>query len=185
MTEKLEGTSATYVLRRRGWRKTFGVFSRHTWRGHGSVYWEMGQENGIKGLLESLMGYGVSSVALQGEIIGPKIQGNIYGMGKPKLFVYRIRINHKNGNSVFLNPVQIRDVLTKWLNKSGKRVEAVPYLGSIVIDQETTVDSILMLAEAKSEIGDTMMEGVVFVCESDASLSFKAVSNAYLLEKGK
>ena len=181
MTEKLEGTSATYVLRRIGMFKRFDVFSRKTWRsGVGNVYGKMAKANNIREFLERVMkGSYAESVALQGEIVGPKIQGNIYGLQKVKIFVYRIKVNFKDGRHFFLSPSEIAASLCS----SGSVMSPVPVIGEFRFCPETTVKDVLDLADGKSQIGDVLREGIVFVCDEDPEISFKAVSNKYLLEK--
>ena len=55
-----------------------------------------------------------------------------------------------------------------------------------VLDAEfvmnTDVDGLLNMAESKSELADVQREGLVFK-QNDGGFSFKAVSNAYLINE--
>ena len=55
-----------------------------------------------------------------------------------------------------------------------------------VIDAEfvlnTDVDGLLTMAESKSELADVQREGLVFK-HNDGGFSFKAISNAYLINE--
>ena len=85
-TEKLEGQSATYFLRRVkspfyffGDKYEFGVCSRkeRKMKPDGSNWWKIAKQLELKKKLEKIL-FGYDWVAIQGEIVGTGIQGNIY-----------------------------------------------------------------------------------------------------------
>lgn len=108
-TEKLDGCSATFFARpvnrslgdrllgRR--RIEFGVCSRNIrlWPGQSELfnkgaYWEMARKHELEQKLSKIVrDFGGEGVAIQGEIIGPGIQGNKYGLSEKRLFVYQIQ----------------------------------------------------------------------------------------------
>lgn len=112
------------------------------------------------------------NIAIQGEIIGPGIQGNKYGLAAQAFFVF-----------------DIYDIRAKKYLGARERFELAHELGLkhvpvLVWNQDTpmNLDSVLTIADGVSALnGDTMREGLVFKA-LDGSLSFKAISNEWLLK---
>lgn len=167
ITEKLEGTSASYYLDRDG---AFFVCSRNCSLklDDSHVYGKIAIRHNIEQKMKEhdLFGYGI-----QGEIIGAGVQGNPYKMGGIDFRVFDV-FDTNSG---------------KYLSHSGRIVmieelglQHVPVIscGSI----PDTMDEILHLAEGKSVIANTEREGLVFKHLSRPEVSFKAVSNKYLLK---
>lgn len=92
VTEKVDGQSATYYLRRISKRRyEFGVCSRniHLATPDNSSYWTVAKKYNIENVLKQLIGDG-DSVVLQGEICGNGIQGNKYHISGYDLFVFNL-----------------------------------------------------------------------------------------------
>lgn len=92
VTEKVDGQSATYYLRRVSKRRyEFGVCSRniHLTTPDNSSYWTVAKKYNIENVLRQLIGDG-DSVVLQGEICGNGIQGNKYHISGYELFVFNL-----------------------------------------------------------------------------------------------
>lgn len=92
VTEKMDGQSATYYLRRISRRKfEFGVCSRNIYLGtqDNSSYWTVAKKYDIEGALKKLIGNN-DTVVLQGEICGNAIQGNKYHINNYELFVFNL-----------------------------------------------------------------------------------------------
>jgi RNA ligase (TIGR02306 family) len=166
ITEKLEGSSTTYYLN----NDVFGVCSRNMDLeevGENSM-WNFARENGIE---EKMRAYG-RNIAIQGEIIGPGIQGNIYKLGNTtvKFFsVFDIDEYKYVGYDELCNVLAILGV------------SIVPIVG-VNVKLPTTVDEILAMADGKSLLNkNTNREGLVFRT-MDGQVSFKAISNNYLLK---
>lgn len=86
VTEKLDGTSFTATTD----GDTVYVCSRNlSLKDDGNLYWNIAKENHIPEWLEAQAGRG-KLYAIQGEIIGPGIQGNLYGLQKPELHIFSI-----------------------------------------------------------------------------------------------
>lgn len=84
VTEKLDGTSFTcYVFDNK-----FGVCSRNydLEETEDSVYWRMARKYN----LENYMREYAYPIAVQGEIVGPNIQGNKYQLKEPELYIFRV-----------------------------------------------------------------------------------------------
>lgn len=97
-TEKLDGQSATYFLKKVSRRKyEFGVCSRNIRLSSpdNSSYWAIAQKYNIEKVLKQLIGEH-DSVVLQGEICGNGIQGNKYHIGGYELFCFNLHFpGHK------------------------------------------------------------------------------------------
>lgn len=96
VTEKLDGTSATYFLK----DGKFGVCSRNKWilKEDDSPYWQMAKkyeiEQFLRGVCDSFY-HKPKLLVLQGEIIGHGIQGNKYHMSDRSLFAFNFIIDGK------------------------------------------------------------------------------------------
>jgi RNA ligase (TIGR02306 family) len=167
-TEKLEGTSMTVY-----WKNDhFGVCSRNTElrQSNGNAHWD----TAIKLNLEfKLKEYG-KNIALQGELIGPKIQGNPYKLAEPRwrvFSVYNIDTKQYYGYGTALN------ILTEL------RLNPVPLIYPCAsLLHFDTIDDLLAASDGPSMINPgTRREGIVWRTVTHDRISFKAVSNAYLL----
>lgn len=86
VTEKLDGTSFTATTD----GDTVFVCSRNlSLKDAGNLYWDIAKENRIPEWLEAQAEYG-NLYAIQGEIIGPGIQGNQYDLKTPELHIFSI-----------------------------------------------------------------------------------------------
>jgi RNA ligase (TIGR02306 family) len=170
VTEKLEGSSMTcYVI-----GGEFGVCSRNLdlKRDEHNTFWKVAIEEDIE---EKMREFG-EDFAIQGELIGPGIQGNIYKLSKPEFYVFDV---YNVTAGVYLTPIQ-RQAL---IEKMGLKHVPVLNYGADLSDtlQVKDVDDLLKFAEGKSGLCKTQeREGVVFK-EHNGGFTFKAISNKYLL----
>ena len=166
VTEKLEGSSMTVYLN----EGVFGVCSRNLdlKETEGNAFWETARENDIEARMRAVDEHW--SFAIQGELIGPGIQGNIYKLMKPEFYVFDV-YNIQTGT--YLNPEARRALIARM------DLNHVPVLNpEYTLDQ--TVDEILTSAEGQSFHAKTEREGIVFK-QIDGGMTFKAISNKYLL----
>jgi|688.fasta_scaffold86155_5 RNA ligase (TIGR02306 family) len=167
LTEKLEGSSMTVYLI----DGVFGVCSRNLdlKETEGNSFWATARHDGIEEKLRTL---DMDNIAIQGELIGPGIQGNIYKLSQPEFRVFDI-YNIKMGE--YVTPSARR----RYVDQLG--LKHVPVL---LIDKDLgvgSVDQILQWAEGASKLNDRQeREGIVFK-EVNGGMSFKAISNKYLL----
>lgn len=111
-------------------------------------------------------------IAIQGEMVGPGIQGNFEGLEEHELYVYNV---YDIVNGRYLTPsVAVEVVKELGLNY-------VPVLGTYQTLPD--YDKVQDIATGPSGLNGKYREGVVFKSEHDGSLSFKAVSNQYLLKE--
>lgn len=179
-SEKLDGSSATYALERKGKRKfEFYVCSRNirlldekqpTFY-ESNIYWEQAMKYNIQvKLIEFLRNSLYKTIVVQGEIVGPSVQKKTYGLKERDLFVFNIIIDGKRLSNYDME--QLAEVL---------HLKTVPLLGEIEKLPET-MEEMKELAEGQSVIGDCIREGLVYR-KLDGSSAFKNVSKSYLLEK--
>jgi RNA ligase (TIGR02306 family) len=167
VTEKLEGSSMTCYLI----AGEFGVCSRNMdlKRDENNSFWQVAIRNDI----ENLMRQRGDNIAIQGELVGPGIQGNIYKLSKPELYVFDI-YDIQEGS--YITPDLRRAIIT------GMGLNHVPVLESN-FKLETDVEGLLTKAEGHSVLGDITgpeREGLVFK-QVNGGMTFKAISNKYLL----
>ena len=157
VTEKLDGTSATFI-KEDGRLRVCG--RNWEWKDNDNTYWKVARKYDLLNVLEEGM-------AVQGEIIGPGIQGNKYGLSEPQLYVFNV---WRNRNRV---------PFAEW---GGLRT--VPVL-DLWYELPETVFNLLTIAEGKSVLNPkTEREGLVLRTDK-GDVSFKAISNKFLLKGGE
>lgn len=171
VTEKLEGSSMT-VYRMQG---VFGVCSRNLdlKETEGNSFWETARREDIEAHMMAVDPYW--DFAIQGELVGPGIQGNIYNLTQPEFYVFDV---YDIQAGKYLNPTARRELIERM------ELKHVPVLAATAkLDDTlgiTDVDGALVFAEGKSTLAATEREGVVFK-ECNGGFTFKAISNKYLL----
>lgn len=168
VTEKLDGSSMTVYLR----DGEFGVCSRNLdlKPDEKNSFWSMAVMLGLEAKMRDLG----ANVAIQGELIGPGIQGNKYNLAEHQFRVF-----------------DVFDINSFSYYDSTRRDEACTALGLMhcpVVNEDYviqgTMDELLSSAEGFSELnGTTQREGLVFKCISNPDVSFKAISNKFLLSE--
>lgn len=134
-----------------------------------NAFWQMARKDK---LIDKLVSLG-KNYAIQGELCGPKIQGNIYDLKESTFFLFDV---YDIDEQRYLSPAERFNFAIAW------DIRHAPVLNSCFkFDESTSIKELLELAEDKSVInGNTEREGLVFKCLTN-QLSFKAVSNKYLL----
>ena len=169
LTEKLEGSSMT-VYRIQG---EFGVCSRNLdlKRDENNSFWATAIRDDIEAQMMAVDPYW--DFAIQGELIGPGIQGNIYGLTKTEFYVFDI---YDIQNGKYLDPIARQSLV----QQMGLNHVPVLALGKDLGTGE--VDYILEWAEGSSDLtaGYVEREGIVFK-QMHGGMTFKAISNKYLL----
>ena len=166
VTEKLEGSSMTcYMI-----DGEFGVCSRNMdlKRDENNTFWRVAIEQSIENKMRTLAS---DNYAIQGELIGPGIQGNIYNLNKHTFRVFDI-YDIDAGEYVF---PETRHQIVEALG-----LTHVPLIGFLAI--QANMDYLLETAEGKSLLNDKQeREGLVYKA-AQGQFSFKAISNKYLLK---
>ena len=181
-TEKLDGTSCTYALERKGKNKfEFYVCSRNVrqqdekqecYHDH-NIYWDLAFKYDIEQHLKDFLDdhLELKWVCIQGEGVG-SVQGNPLKLKEDDLYVFNFK-ESSNG---------------RWSSKDGKNMiecwnmKWVPILGEVQMPD--TMEELKELATGKSQVNPNVMrEGLVYR-SLDGSDSFKNVSREYLLKHG-
>lgn len=141
-------------------------------------------KSGLLGALEKLARDGKGSVAVQGELMGPGIQGNRENLKAHKLFIFDVQFLDAGGG--YLTSRERATFMRKLydLGVSPELVEHVPVYHSEVTLAElgiTNVKELLAFAEGPSLV-HAIREGLVFK-RLDGLFSFKAISNVFLAKE--
>lgn len=174
-TEKLEGQSATYEY----YKGKFNRYSHNVKLNKNSKgSWLRVEElYDIKNTLKEFYKQVNVYIALQGEIIGPGIQGNIYNKNEYEFYIFRIKdlSTGKYFEYSFLT------LCINFLSSiSGKDFKLVPVLG----ENEHLLGSVQELLDdsekEKSKINPSVLrEGVVWRSMTDQRIGFKVKSPKY------
>jgi RNA ligase (TIGR02306 family) len=166
VTEKLDGSSATFYYN----NGEFGVCSRNLelLETEGNTFWKVAREMDLENKLSK---YG-RNISLQGELIGEGIQGNPYKIKGQKVMFFNVFDIDKQQRESLGGFLKVMDDLF---------LEFVPII-DIVFELPESVDEMLKMAEGKSKLNsNTEREGLV-VRSIDTTISFKAISNKFLLK---
>ena len=180
-TEKLDGTSCTYALERKGRNKfEFYVCSRNVrqqdekqecYHDH-NIYWDLAFKYNIEQHLKDFLNQfpQLKWVCIQGEGVG-SVQGNPLKLTEDDLYVFNFKESQTGRWSSMAGAGQVREWGMKW----------VPILGEVQMPD--TMEKLKVLATGKSRVNpEVMREGIVYR-SLDGSDSFKNVSREYLLSK--
>lgn len=171
VTEKVDGQSATYYLKRISkHRCEFGVCSRNLrlTKPDDSSYWQIAQKHHIETVLNNLIN-DYKTVVLQGEICGPSIQRNKYGFDGYRFFAF---------NLIFPGHHCSTTEIQKYLEPFG--IHTVP----IVETEKTLPASIADIVDYSK--GESVLkkgqqrEGVV-MRSANCETSFKVINPNFLL----
>ena len=179
-TEKLDGTSCTYALERKGKNKfEFYVCSRNVrqqdekqecYHDH-NIYWDLAFKYNIeKHLKDFLNQYPFPNwVCIQGEGVG-FVQGNPLKLKEDDLYIFNFITSDTGRWASTDGKMQVEEWGMKW----------VPILGEVQLPD--TMEELKELATGKSVVNpEVMREGIVYR-SLDGQDSFKNVSREYLLK---
>ena len=179
LSEKCDGTSASYLLLRHRHRIRpdtfeFIVCSRKLRLARdNSHYWFVADKYHIEEVLRGLIGK-MDWVAIQGEILGPKIQKNKYGFAEHCFYPFNLLApDPATGKCHRMDSVSAAVVL------KNRGMNFVPIIETDLTLPDT-VDEVLAMAHGQSVLGDTLREGIVFR-SMDGQQSFKAVDPEFLI----
>lgn len=170
ITEKLDGSSCTMYYN----NGEFGVCSRNLdlKEDYNNTFWRMAAQYDVENKLEHLGG----NMAIQGEVVGEGIQGNPYKIQGQKFYVFDM---YSIDEGTYC-PSHIRQKICDSLG-----LLHVPVIGNdCPMGPDNTIEKTLEWAEGKSKLNElTEREGLVYKCNEDPSISFKAISNRFLLRE--
>lgn len=176
ITLKCDGTSATYCIdpRTDEFHACGRNFSVHDGDNH---YWKLARKYNLETVLRR-----TPHLAIQGEICGPGIQKNRLGLPELGFFAFSV---YDQSAGRYLDSADARSFLAE------AGIPAVP----VVEEGEAfshTQESLLALAEGKYSGTQNEREGIVIRPQTERNslilqgrLSFKAISNRFLLKEGE
>ena len=168
-TEKLDGSSATFYYN----DGVFGVCSRNLelLETEGNTFWKIARELDLENKLKE---YGIN-LSIQGELIGEGIQGNPYKIkGQTVRFfnLFDIDLYVYHSLSVFQETMKVLGL------------ETVPVLNTH-FHLPDTIDELLLMADGKSELNPNFDREGIVIRSLDRKISFKVISNKFLLKHEK
>ena len=170
VTEKLDGTSFTAFY----YNDTFGVCSRN-WElkeSSSNIYWQIFHQYKIGDFLKSLP----FPSAIQGEIVGGKIQGNPYKLPNYRLYVFNL-INLDNQKRLDIFSSSNLSLL------SNAGLDTVPLLFRDFF-LPSSLDTLIAFSSGHSLVNpNTTREGLVLRNFENSYTSFKVISNNFLLKQ--
>lgn len=177
VTEKIDGQSGTFCVIKHRSKNPFVkdsyeyiVCSRNIrlFDKDNSSYWKVSDRYNIEKVLKDMIKDN-QWVAIQGECVAPNVQGNKYGVSKADLYVFNLL--YPDG--------RVGSEAAK-LECERHGLQFVPILSNSYTLPET-VEEVLEYAHGKSQLADTLREGLVFRSK-DGKQSFKAVDPLFLIQ---
>lgn len=176
-TEKVDGQSGSFCLVRNKSKLPFlkdkfeyMVCSRNLriYTKNDSSYWSVSDRYNLQEKLQEMIG-DRKWIAIQGECVAPRVQGNKYKVEYPDLYAFNL-----------IYPTGRVDSLEakKICNAHGIKFVPILATGYVLPD---TVNEVLEYTHGQSQIGDTLREGIVFRSQ-DGKQSFKAVDPLFLMK---
>ena len=183
VTEKIDGSSTTFTMRRGKFKKKdFYVCSRNVCFDSvdkpcyydTNIYWEMAQKYHMFEVLSKLLDSMPAAewVTIQGETYGEGVQRNTYGLNGHDFMAFNLITSDKGR----WNSCDMKETLEKNYN-----IPCIPILNDSYILPDTVEELRAYVNSQPSVINGEMKEGIV--CRSpDGIHSFKCVSPEYLLK---
>ena len=184
VTEKLDGTSTTFILERKGKKKfEFYVLSRNVrqkdekqscYHDH-NIYWDMAFKYNIEEVLKDILTLrpDLTYVCIQGESVG-SVQGNPLKLAEDDFYAFNF-IDSERGRW----PSNEGAVL---LDKYG--IKWVPILDTNFM-MPNDMEEFKQMATAKSVVNPEVMREGIVLRDPTTDFSFKNVSREYLLKHGQ
>lgn len=169
VTEKLDGSSATFYFN----NGEFGVCSRNLelLETEGNTFWKVARELDLENKMRE---YGENvNISIQGELIGEGIQGNPYKIkGQTVRFFNLFHIDLHEYDSLSMFQSLMTDL----------GLQTVPVLET-QFHLPDTIDELLMRADGKSELNPNFDREGIVIRSLDRKISFKVISNKFLLNE--
>ncbi|MGZ4849841.1 MAG: RNA ligase (ATP) [Candidatus Bathyarchaeia archaeon] len=170
-TLKLDGSSLTVYH----YEGQLGVCSRNLElkRDPENLFWKAALKTGLLGYFAQNGG----NLAVQGELMGPGVQGNRENLEEVDMYVFNVfDIDQQR----YYTPKERRD----WIDSLDIHVKHTPVLDfCLTFDGDEDVDFFLATADAIKSLNHPIAEGIVFKSHLPDGPSFKAISNKFLLKE--
>ena len=165
VTEKLDGSSCTMYLS----DNYFGVCSRNLElkESDNNAYWNAARRMDIENKLKNTG----RNLALQGEIIGAKVQGNPYQINHTEFRLFKI---------YDIDSKKFVDIPEMYAFADEHQIPIVPLIDSDFV-LPNTMSELLKLADGHSALRlESIREGLVFIAKENKEMHFKVISNLFL-----
>lgn len=183
VTEKLDGTSSTYILERKGKKKfEFYVLSRNIRQKtpdqkcyhDKNIYWNMAIKNNIEQRLKEYLiaNPDLKYVCIQGESVG-SVQGNPLKLKEDELYVF----NFIRSDVGRLSSIDGKEIIESWGMRFVPILETEYYV-------PTDMEAFKEYATAKSVVNPNVLREGIVLRDPTNDFSFKNVSREYLLKHG-
>lgn len=173
-TLKLDGSSMTVYYN----NGEFGVCSRNLElkETDGNTYWKVARNYKFE---EVMREYG-KNIAIQGELMGPGIQGNREKLHYHDFYVFDIwHIDEQ----CYLGSVEKHDILMDLEDfMDGVVIKDVPFVGYDHYLQKFSIEELLKMSEIKS-LNNPIAEGIVYRSLEHPEVSFKVINNQFLIKE--
>jgi RNA ligase (TIGR02306 family) len=190
LSEKLYGCSATYYIDA---DDKFHACSRNIdlTDSEDNLWWNVARKYEIEDTLRLFKKIAAEQngdeniiVAIQGEIVGPGVNGNMYKFEEHEFFAFDLFV--PTATPQYCPKDVLREMIVELQSKNLVKFNYVPST-YIKANQPVAKEILLKGAdEGFSHFGDGILrEGFVFCAIEDPSVSFKVVSNAWLLKTGE
>lgn len=178
VTEKLHGSSMTVYIQEHCEELLYGVCSRNIdlKESDTNTYWKTAKEQGLLNILEKMYMSTDMYYALQGELIGEGINGNMYGIKGHQFRLFNI-FNITEGR--YLTPIERTNMWNMVCREGDMHVPIISqnFILSELYDCEQLLKMVSIL---KSDINKKVWaEGWVLKC-NETDFSFKVISNKFL-----
>lgn len=177
-TIKLDGCSGTFFI----YEGNYGVCSRNFEMKdtEKNVFWEISRKYKIKEKLEKwFKEKGEGGIAIQGEIIGPKIQKNRGKIPEIELRVFTVQSLHPK---TLMDRIDLDSFLESINEGEEMKLESVPVIGTFAPNHFSSFDNILDFVRSKELNKFLSIEGVVFRSTKNLKTSFKVINPDYLIK---
>ena len=187
VTEKIDGTSTTFTMKRKRRKTDFYVCSRNVCFDkpekadrcyyESNVYLEMADKYNIEEILTEMLKDhdDVEFITIQGETYGQGIQNRDYGMDHHDFMAFNLIFGYKTGEVQRFNPLEMSTILA-WYD-----IPCVPVVHDCYVLPSTCQELLDYAEDDISRIDGGMREGIVLRTK-DGKQSFKAVSNEFLMK---
>ena len=181
VTEKLDGTSTTFILERKGKNKfEFYVLSRNVrqkdekqscYHDH-NIYWDMAFKYDVENKLrEYLEGHpNLTYVCIQGESVG-SVQGNPLKLAEDDFYAFNFIDSERGRWASDVAAAEVAKMGIKW----------VPILDTHFM-MPNDMEEFKQMATAKSAVNPAVMREGIVLRDPSTDFSFKNVSREYLLK---
>jgi len=172
VTEKLDGSSMTVYYM----DGQFGVCSRNLelLDSDSNSLWTVAKKLHLPEKLKRMSEDFGTGLCIQGELVGPSVQKNRYGLSNLEFRAFRMY----NSDWKFFQ--------TEFMSSlcESNEIQIVPIVGTIPKISYHTVDSLVTMSTEKSRLNPNVwQEGLVFVSDVvDTRLSFKVINPEFLLK---